>query len=281
MEGLGGLQAYQTASLKGQGKERGGDSSAVLVEWLKDSSEFDTDMVKRPGSIRSSSRLRALEVGALSTRNEISKFIDALNDTHTADELEGRPRILRIDLHSQHPDIMTQDFMTLRMPTSAAEQYDLISLSLVLNYVPSASGRGEMLRRTTRFLRKQGITDERSQPRERDESTLEKLESHKNRLISCMDTEETIAMLPALFIVLPAPCIQNSRYLTEEHFISLMSSLYFSLVRKKVSTKLWYTLWKWDPNRIDIKEKTVGAMKFSKREINPGKGRNNFCIVLE
>lgn len=34
MEGLGGLERYQTMSKLGQGRERGGDSSKVLVEWL-------------------------------------------------------------------------------------------------------------------------------------------------------------------------------------------------------------------------------------------------------
>ena len=34
MESLGGLERYQTMSKVGQGRERGGDSSKVLVEWL-------------------------------------------------------------------------------------------------------------------------------------------------------------------------------------------------------------------------------------------------------
>ncbi len=39
IEALGGLDAYQEASTLGQDKERGGDSSKVLVEWLKDLEE--------------------------------------------------------------------------------------------------------------------------------------------------------------------------------------------------------------------------------------------------
>lgn len=39
MDSLGGMQAYQASSILGQGKERGGDSSRVLVEWLKEMGE--------------------------------------------------------------------------------------------------------------------------------------------------------------------------------------------------------------------------------------------------
>ena len=35
IEKLGGLQAYQDASKLGQAGERGGDSSRVLIDWLK------------------------------------------------------------------------------------------------------------------------------------------------------------------------------------------------------------------------------------------------------
>ena len=36
IEALGGLDAYQEASSLGQDKERGGDSSKVLIEWLRE-----------------------------------------------------------------------------------------------------------------------------------------------------------------------------------------------------------------------------------------------------
>jgi 25S rRNA (adenine2142-N1)-methyltransferase len=35
IEGLGGIDAYQHASTLGQSQQRGGDSSKILVEWLK------------------------------------------------------------------------------------------------------------------------------------------------------------------------------------------------------------------------------------------------------
>jgi 25S rRNA (adenine2142-N1)-methyltransferase len=39
IDSLGGLDAYQEASTLGQDKERGGDSSKVLIEWLKELNE--------------------------------------------------------------------------------------------------------------------------------------------------------------------------------------------------------------------------------------------------
>ena len=44
---LGGIEQYQKASIKGQDKRRGGDSSKQLVEWLKaDSSLLQTGKTK-------------------------------------------------------------------------------------------------------------------------------------------------------------------------------------------------------------------------------------------
>jgi len=36
LEGIGGLKAYQEASRLGQAEDRGGDSSKILVGWLKE-----------------------------------------------------------------------------------------------------------------------------------------------------------------------------------------------------------------------------------------------------
>lgn len=49
-----------------------------------------------------------------------------------------------IDLHSQHPDILEQDFM--QRPTDLL--VDVISASLVLNFVESPQDRGELCRAT-------------------------------------------------------------------------------------------------------------------------------------
>ena len=68
-----------------------------------------------------------LEVGALSTSNACSR--------------SGLFEIERIDLNSQAEGITQQDFMERPLPKDSSEQFEIISLSLVLNYVPDAIGK--------------------------------------------------------------------------------------------------------------------------------------------
>ncbi|KAK3080420.1 hypothetical protein LTS18_001529, partial [Coniosporium uncinatum] len=190
----GGLKSYQQASITGQSLTRGGDSSKVLLEWLSSTG------VLSDSKIRATQSLKVLEVGALSPSNAVS--------------LNSRFEVTRIDLHSQHPSIETQDFMARPLPASDNEKFDIISLSLVLNYVPDAEGRGEMLKRTCQFLRTTS-----------GERTAQK------------------STLPSLFLVLPAPCVTNSRYVTEERLTAMMESLGYSRTHRKLSDKLVYYLW--------------------------------------
>ncbi|QDS70268.1 hypothetical protein FKW77_007685 [Venturia effusa] len=215
----GGLKAYQRASITGQSKIRGGDSSTVLMAWLKEG-KITKKAAHKP---------KMLEIGALSTMNACSK--------------SGLFEVTRIDLNSQDPKIEQQDFMQRPLPTSDDQRFDIISLSLVLNYVPDAARRGEMLQRTCHFLK------------------------------SCSDSQNTV--FPALFFALPAPCIQNARYMTNEHLDKIFGSLGYSKVHQKVSTKLLYQLWSYRPPTA-IKE----TIPFPKVEMNPGKNRNNFSIIL-
>lgn len=130
---LGGLESYQIASMQGQATDRGGDSSVVLIDWLRELKVLDDSDDTR------SMKLRMLEVGALSTQNACSK--------------SGIFDITRIDFNSQGDGILQQDFMVRPLPASEKKKFDVISLSLVLNFVPSPTGRGDMLKRTCQFLR--------------------------------------------------------------------------------------------------------------------------------
>lgn len=162
---FGGLDLYQLASLQGQSLERGGDTSRTLLEWLP-----TQEMKGLLGR-----RLRMLEVGSLSTRNACST--------------SGLFDMVHIDLNIQEPGILQQDFMERPLLGSEADKFDSLSLSLVLNFVLDATGRGRMLCRTLSFLR----TDAGDSP----------------------DTASLRLPFPALFIVLPRSCITNSRYFTE------------------------------------------------------------------
>ncbi len=48
---------------------------------------------------------------------------------------------MAIDLHSRHPSILEQDFL-LMDASEHLEAWDIISLSLVLNFVPDGNDRG-------------------------------------------------------------------------------------------------------------------------------------------
>lgn len=52
-----------------------------------------------------------------------------------------------IDLHSRHPSIAEQDFLLLDVSENH-EKWDIVSLSLVLNFVPDAKDRGKFVMET-------------------------------------------------------------------------------------------------------------------------------------
>lgn len=213
----GGLSQYQLASKLGQCAERGGDSSKVLVEWMM-------PVVNAPNN-SNQGKLRILEVGALSVNNACSKVLAF--------------HVERIDLHAQEAGIMKQDFMEMSIPTGPDSKYHVISLSLVLNFLPDPIGRGNMLRRLPKFLSgHQSFPD----------------------------------LLPCVFLVLPASCVTNSRYLTEARLKDIMASIGFSCIRWKLTPKLVYSLWIQDGKWKDA--------HFKKEQLRPGGKRNNFAIVL-
>lgn len=62
-----------------------------------------------------------------------------------------------IDLHARHPQIVEQDFMDIKSNSRLYKEWDVISLSLVLNFVPDALQRGHMLQLTYELLRPRGL----------------------------------------------------------------------------------------------------------------------------
>lgn len=224
IEQLGGLNAYQAASLTGQRKDRGGDSSHFLVKWLE-----EEGLLKGPSTRPNG--LRVLEIGALSSSNAISQAVG-----------KGVDYVKRIDLQSQEPEHIEQiDFMKLPIPQTEDDKFDVVSLSLVLNYVPEPIGRGEMLKRTREFLRGSKLTN---------------------------------TAVPCLFFVLPLPCIENSRYMTADHLREIMACLGYYSIRFHQSTKLHYELY-------HLEGSIRKGKRFQKTTLNAGKKRNNFCITLD
>ncbi|TFY68918.1 hypothetical protein EVJ58_g737 [Rhodofomes roseus] len=171
IEELGGLGAYQRMSSIGQGNDRGGGSEKVLIEWLK-------EIGVHSAAKEANRKLQVLEVGALLPDNYAS----------CSSWIENTP----IDLRSRHPSIQEQDFL-LMDEGSNREKWDIISLSLVVNFVPDARDRGRMLRLAHSMLRQGGL----------------------------------------LFLALPLPCILNSRYMTPEYLDGLLQTIGLSIIKSR------------------------------------------------
>ncbi|KAI8813358.1 putative methyltransferase-domain-containing protein [Cladochytrium replicatum] len=219
IEGLGGLDAYQKASLKGGNEKLGkGACGRFLGHYLRSLHK------------ERNRKLRLLDIGALSieTYARHSSFV----------------KVHAIDLNPQCAGVLRQDFFERPLPGSEEETFDVLCLSLVVNFVPNATRRGLMLQRAKLFLKPGGL----------------------------------------LYIVLPLPCITNSRYLTHDHFLDIFAWLDLDLVTYHHSKKLASYVFKArggvEPKPGSTKEGDKQT-PFPKRLINDGPGRNNFVIVLE
>jgi 25S rRNA (adenine2142-N1)-methyltransferase len=111
--------------------------------------------------------------------------------------MSTRPRI---------PFVRLQDFFDFEPPPG--KLYDVVSLSLVLNFVGEAKQRGQMLLKACRLL----------QP---DSTGL-------------------------LFVVLPRACVENSRYTNTKTMTDLAATMNLKLVEKHMSTRLVFMLFKLD-----------------------------------
>ena len=216
----------------------------MLVEWLRElgvgeskngpQAMFKDELrgVSEQPKGAQKEKLRLLEVGSLSPQNACAR--------------SGLFSMVRIDLNSQHPEIQQQDFMERPVPCGLealeVEGFDVVSLSLVVNYVPDAEGRGAMLRRVTQFLRR---------------------------------TSNAAEAIPGLFLVLPAPCVTNSRYLDEARLVEMMRSLGFSVVKSRITSKLVYHYYSW------VRKEKADVARFPKKELRQGRQMNNFAIVLK
>ncbi|KAI8329800.1 putative methyltransferase-domain-containing protein [Chlamydoabsidia padenii] len=225
MEEMGGLDWYQKASQLGQSKTRGGDSSKWLIQTLRSSvCADDLKEAVKP--------LRILEVGAVAPDNyqQHDKWI----------------KVDPIDLNPQHESIRKQDFLTLIPPTTEDLKYDIVSLSLVINFAGDPEERGKML-------------------------------LHSRYFLSLMSTQHRLRYL---FIVLPLPCINNSRYMTHEHFTAMMTSIGYQSIYHHFSNKLAYFLFKLKVNPPDRLKPTNLTWKKKALPGKEGGGRNNFCVTI-
>ncbi|KAG0036346.1 hypothetical protein BGZ82_004343 [Podila clonocystis] len=216
MDDLGGLDMYQKASTLGQSKQRGGDSSKWLIPILE---SCNPDMNKKTDP-----PLRLLDVGALSPHNyqKYSSWI------HTSP----------IDLNPQDPLITKMDFLEMPVPTPKDKLFNVVCLSLVVNFVGDPAQRGEILRQAARFL---------------------------------------VPKTGLLYLVLPLPCIDNSRYMDHELLVEILDYLGFStLVKHHFAKKLAYYVFRLDvaPGGGGGKKGKTGMVRFPKKMRHDKPNRN-------
>ncbi|KAH9808190.1 putative methyltransferase-domain-containing protein [Melampsora americana] len=169
---LGGLKTYQAASSYAGSKEKGGETGKWCAKALEN-------------HLGGKKNITLLDVGAISgTSYEKFPWIQTTS----------------IDLNPQDPSkVLKYDFMKFPIPE---EKFDVIGLSLVLNFVGDLKQRSEMIKHSHQYLKPFGF----------------------------------------LYIVLPLACIENSRYLDSNRFNSILNSLGFHSLQQYNSSKLTFWL---------------------------------------
>lgn len=176
-EKLGGINAYQQASKLGEARHGRFNSAKWVIKQFK---AFNI----RPAAAQKS-KLRVLDVGALD--NNYQNYVKWIH-------------CVPIDLNPQSSAVIKADLLSLPVK----EKYDVVVMSLVLNFEGDISKRGDMLRKCQQLIVDQGY----------------------------------------LFAVLPLPCLKNSRYLNEDLFVSMMDSLGFDVCVRHNSNKLSFFMFR-------------------------------------
>lgn len=254
IEKLGGLDAYQHASATAGGEKQGKAScSKWLIQKLTDirknyklnkdnesTSNFNSEIIKNISSIK---KIRILDVGALDgySYERYKKWIDPVY----------------IDINPQSTNVIKQDFFDMKIPNEeyldnvieedtninnkTKGHFNVIALSLVVNFVGDIYSRGLMLYKAQKFLPKTG---------------------------------------GYVYLVLPLPCINNSRYFNEELLIEITKEMGYKIVDKNSSPKLVFYLFEFIPT-INNNKNNKPLNRFPKRIVNDGSNRNNFCIAFD
>ncbi|KAM0787374.1 hypothetical protein ACM66B_003460 [Microbotryomycetes sp. NB124-2] len=228
---LGGLRAYQSASVHGGDKTRGGETGKWCVKQLKELKVGLPESSKGKQKVtpvepiinedgtktwpkQQREKLRLLDVGAINgTSYSGYNWIETTS----------------IDLNSGSDNVIQCDFFDF--PVSE-RKFDVVGLSLVINFEGSLTRRAEMLVRAHKYLKSEGF----------------------------------------LYLVLPLPCLTNSRYTSHERMDQILKSTGWRQVRQHDSAKLTYFLCK----RVKTDGQTC-----KREQVRSGAQRNNFCIIVD
>ncbi|CAH0517565.1 unnamed protein product [Peronospora belbahrii] len=166
LKDMGGRQAYQDASILSTSFHR----TSKWVFQLLTSFEMRPKAKQLP--------LRVLEVGAINVQLLSCPWLD----------------VRAIDLNSRHKCIEQCDFFSL----TPAREFQVVVSSMVLNCVPGATKRGEMLRLYREHLKEGGL----------------------------------------LFLMLPLLCLRHSQFMTYARFITILEAVGFRVRETKNSPKV-------------------------------------------
>ncbi|CAO1627516.1 unnamed protein product [Sympodiomycopsis kandeliae] len=167
-ESMGGIDAYQNDSSFGADKQRGGESG----KWL--ATTLDTVLeTKKP-------EMKLLDVGAL---------------TGTSYSSYPWLKTTSIDINPRSENVLKSDFFDFPIPDS---KFDVVCLSLVLNFVGDLKKRGEALLHAHQYLTPKGY----------------------------------------LYLVLPLACVNSSRYLDHERLTQILDSTGWKVVVQDDSNRL-------------------------------------------
>ncbi|KAL9935584.1 hypothetical protein V8E36_005932 [Tilletia maclaganii] len=260
---LGGLEAYQNASLTGAGLH--GESGRWVGKSLL-SHAFPSSTPPK--------NFRLLDVGAIKG-TAYDEFADWMS-------------VVSIDLNPRAPNVFQADFLDCAVPVphapslastsstthsnsnallphdAVSEGFDAVSLSLVLNFEGDLAKRGEMLLRPHAFLR---AAQPQPQPPEK---------------------PETATQGGYLIVILPFPCIDRSRYCTDQHLTSIFTSTGWDVIHRQDSKRLTRWLLREKPGIrspgqvgcADVWKQWWDGSVYGRKEIRVGAILNNFCIKL-
>uniref|UniRef100_A0AAV1TZD0 Probable methyltransferase BMT2 homolog n=1 Tax=Peronospora matthiolae TaxID=2874970 RepID=A0AAV1TZD0_9STRA len=166
LEKMGGHKTYQDASILST-------SFHKTSKWIF---QLLTSFELRPRAKQPP--LQVLEVGAINTQLLACPWL----------------HVRAIDLQSRHERIEQCDFFSLK----PMEEFHVVVSSMVLNCVPGAARRGEMLRLYRSHLKEQGL----------------------------------------LFLMLPLLCLRHSRFMTYARFLKILEAVGFRVRETKNSPKV-------------------------------------------
>lgn len=124
LDGMGGVQRYQEASM-------------LTTSQFKTSKHFLSTLEALGKVPAAGSKLKVFEIGAVNIQLQSCSWLD----------------VYAIDVNSQHPRIREEDFFDVAPRFS----FDVVVCCMVLNCVPSAAKRGEMLARLACHVAPQGV----------------------------------------------------------------------------------------------------------------------------